>query len=333
MGFPKGAFSALSRISISIVLLIFLFRQADTEALIDTVKSSDRGLLLLAFLAFFITYVLGLLRWDMLLKAAKIRLPLKRVIISFAGGTFFNLLLPSAIGGDFVRSIDLSAHTGKPRQIVATVLLDRLSGYLGLMVMAVLALFIGAGSIQAKIILIPMSIIIALSVLATCFLFNSFLFSQTRKALDLIRSSVLKGRFAWHALAKIVESMNNLYQEAHFFKQHKKILAANLALSLLIQAINSAVLYTIALSLGIKSQIIYFFVFLPIINVITILPVSIGGLGLRDAATIYFFTRAGFLRSSALAMSLTSFLFMLIYAGIGGVIYVLTVHHRRLQSD
>jgi len=52
----------------------------------------------------------------MLLKAAKINLPLKRVIMSFSGGVFFNVFLPSTIGG-FLRSMDLAKHTQKQKKL------------------------------------------------------------------------------------------------------------------------------------------------------------------------------------------------------------------------
>jgi hypothetical protein len=75
---------------------------------------------------------------------------------------------------------------------------------------------------------------------------------------------------------------------------------------------------------------VYYIVFIPIVGAITMLPISIGGLGVRDASTIFFLAKAGVGNDLALAMSLISFFFILIYAAAGGLIYVLTVSHRRL---
>jgi hypothetical protein len=104
-------------------------------------------------------------------------------------------------------------------------------------------------------------------------------------------------------------------------------------MSLLVQIVSPLISFVIALSLGIKINIIYFFIFLPIIGAITLLPISIGGLGLRDATTIFFFAKAGVSKDLAFAMSLISFFFLLVYGAIGGLIYVLTVHHRRIQHN
>jgi hypothetical protein len=316
----KKILSVLLRISISIILLIFLFRLVDKRILLEVIKNADKPLLFLAFFTLFFIYLFCLFRWEMLLKAADIRLPLKRVIISFSGGIFFSLFLPSTIGGDLMRSIDLAAHTKKPKEVVATVFLDRLSGYTGLVILALLALLFGWKFIQDSSVLFSAVIITAVLIAVLLILFNNFLYSKINKFLDT------------SGAGKIRESIKNLHQEIHIFRHHKKMILNNLAMSLFIQTISPISFYFIALSLGIKINIVYFFIFLPIIGAITLLPISIGGLGLRDATTIFFFAKAGVSKDLSFAMSLLSFLFILIYGALGGLIYVLTIRHRRLQS-
>jgi len=78
---------------------------------------------------------------------------------------------------------------------------------------------------------------------------------------------------------------------------------------------------------------IYFFIFLPVIGAITLLPISLGGLGLRDATTIFFFAKIGVGKDLAFAMSLLSFSFLLFYGSIAGLIYFITVNHRKLPQQ
>ncbi len=315
----KKIFSLFLRFGISIILLIFIFSKVDRKAIFETIKHADKVLLLAAFIVFSLIYVLCLFRWKMLLKAVKIHLPLKRVIISYAGGVFFSLFLPSTIGGDLVRSIDLATHTRRPREVIATVLLDRLSGYVGLVTLALLAVIFGWNLVRDKSVLLAVAIITAVLIVILLVLFNRFLYSKVNQLLH----SPTAG--------KIREAIKNLHQELHYFRHHKGIIVKNLILSLLIQAIMPVTFYITALSLGVKINILYFFVFLPVIGAITLLPISIGGLGLRDAMTIFFFAKAGVTKDLAFAMSLLNFFFLLIYAGLGGLIYVLTIHHRRVQ--
>ncbi len=315
----KKILTALLRVSVSIILLIFLFKQVDRKSLFEIIKNANPLLLLLAAFIFFLVYVLCLFRWEMLLRALKIHLPLKRVIISAAGGYFFSLFLPSTIGGDLMRSIDLATHTRRPHEVIATVVLDRVSGYVGLVLVALLAMLVGWRYINDKSVLLSVGIITAILIAVLLVLFNRFIYSKINK---LIHSP---------NAGKIRQLLEDLHDELHYFKHHKKVIVNNLIFSLLVQAMPPLSFYVIALSLGLKINIIYFFIFLPIIGAITLLPISIGGLGLRDASTIYFFTKIGISRDLAFAMSLLNFFFILAFGALGGLIYVLTIHHRRIQ--
>lgn len=309
------------RIGISIILLFFLFKfqHVDTQEVLKSIKNADKGLLLLALVVYFSVYILCLFRWNMLLKGAKIHLSLKRVIISFSGGVFFNALLPSTIGGDLVRSIDLSTHTKRPKEVVATVLLDRLSGYVGLVIVALLSLLFGWKLIHHKSVLLSIAIITGVLIVVLLVLFNSFAYSKINQILHSPRAG------------RIREAIKNLHQEIHIFRHHKKIIVNNLILSVLIQVAFPLAFYITALSLGIKINIIYFFIYLPIIGAITLLPISIGGLGLRENITRIFFVQAGVVGNAAVAMAILNTFFIFVYAAIGGLIYVLTIHHRRIQ--
>src|SRR3989338_9472877 len=170
----KKIFSMILRFGTSIVLLIFIFRNVDKKSLFTIIKNADKPLLLLAFCIFFFGYILCLLRWEMLLKALNIHLPLKRIIISFSAGIFFSLFLPSTIGGDFMRSIDLASHTKRPKEVVATVLLDRLSGYTGLVSLALISIIFGWQFVQDRSILISVGIITGVLVAVLLVLFNKF---------------------------------------------------------------------------------------------------------------------------------------------------------------
>lgn len=307
------------RIAISVALLIFLFKQVNERVMFDTVKSADKTLLVLAFISYFVIYLLCLYRWQMLLKAVSVNLPFKRVIISFSSGIFFNLFLPSSIGGDFMRSVDLAVFTKKPREVIAAVLLDRLSGYVGLVLLTLAAVFFGWSLIRDPSVAISVSILIALLIAMLLILFNRFVYSKINKFLH----SPSAGR--------IREAITNLHREIHYFRDNKKVMLNNVILSIVIQSITPLAFYMIALAIGIKLKLVYFFIFLPIIGAITLLPISIGGLGLRDAMTVFFFAKVGVVKDLAFAMSLLSFMFIVIYGSIGGIIYVLALHYRRIQ--
>ncbi|MCG2713797.1 MAG: flippase-like domain-containing protein [Candidatus Omnitrophica bacterium] len=319
----KKIASILLRVGISIILLVILFKfnKININDLVNDIKGTNKLLLIIGFVIFFLSYILGFLRWRMLLKAASICIPLKKLISSFSGGVFFNVFLPSTIGGDIVRSADLAEHTQKAKTVIATVFLDRLSGYIGLVVIISIAILLKKDLVHDNVVFSSVIVILALLVIVLLVLFNNRIYSVITKFLST------------PGAGKIKETIKDLHQEIHIFRNHKKVIIYNLALSILIQVIQPLSIYFIACSLGLKVNFIYFLIFLPIIGAITLIPISIGGLGLREGLFVVYFAKVGVIKQLALAMSFLSGSFVLIYASIGGLIYVLTVHHRLLQHN
>jgi len=318
----KNILAVLLRISISIILLVILFKlnKIDMHTLINDVKGADKWLLAVGFLTFFFIYVLGFLRWQMLLKATEIVIPLKKLISSFCGGIFFSIFLPSTIGGDLVRTADLAGHTKKTKEVIASVFLDRLSGYTGLVFVILPAILLGRNLVLDKVVFTSVFAIIILLIVVLLVLFNNFIYNKITKFLTA------------PGAGRIKETVKEMHQEIHLFRNHKKMIIYNLVLSFLIQLVGPVAIYFIGLSLGIKINLTYFFIFIPIIGAITLLPIAIGGLGLREGLFVVYFAKAGVIKQLALVMSLLSFSFVVFYGAIGGLIYVLTVHHRRIQS-
>lgn len=319
----KNILNILLRIIISVVLLILLFKlnRIDFKALVNDIKSADRLFLALGFLTLPLTYILGFWRWHMLLAVAGINIPLKKLISSFCGGIFFSIFLPSTIGGDLVRTADLAAHTNKAKQVVATVFLDRLSGYIGLVLVLLPAILLGGWLINDKIVYFSIAIIVILLLIILLLLFNSFIYTRIGRFLSVPGSGRIK------------EMIKDMHREIHIFRNHKKMIIINLILSFVIQLIYPLGVYFTGLSLGVNINLFYFFIFMPVISAITLLPISLGGLGLREGLYVVYFAKAGVIKQLALAMSLLSFSFIVFSGAIGGVIYVLTVHHRRLQHN
>lgn len=311
--------SLLVRISISALLLIFLFKRFSFSSVIEAASGANKLILSFTFLLGFLPYILGLFRWQMLLRSLGLNLQLSRTIKSLCAGLFFNLFFPSTISGDFYRSLDLGWYTKEPNRVIASVILDRLSGYFALVIIALVSLFFGHRLISDPVVFIAISIIFIILVIILSILFNPFLHSRVSKLL----------RF----LGKLTETFRSLYNEIYNFRLQKKIIIKNFILSLIIQATGPVSFYLISLALGERFRFIYFLIFVPIIATITMLPISIAGLGLREAASVYFFTKIGMSAKVALTISLLVFFFVFILGIIGGLIYVLTFSHRRVQCN
>lgn len=313
----KKIFFVVSRVIISLALLVFLFSKVDLKATIGVITKVDSFYFVLSVVTLFIIYVFALYRWKMLLVAQGIDVPLKRVVSSFSGGIFFSLFLPSTIGGDIARSVDLGSYTRRQSVVVATVLLDRLSGFVGLGIVSLVALIFGCRFVdEPAVYFVVFSLMVALVGLLLV-VFNKKIYNKMNG------STYKNGGFK--------DTFKKLHSEIYFFRSRPHVLILNLIYSIIIQGASSLVGYFLLRSLRLNINIIYPLVLTPVISVISTLPISIGGLGLRDASSVFFYTKVGVTKDVAFAQSLLSFSLVVALGLIGGIIYVSTLRYRRIQ--
>lgn len=306
------------RVGISILLLVFLFSKIDGAAIWDLVRASNIGGIIAAVFIVAVTYLLCFIRWGLLLKAAGVGVSARILLKPFCGGLFFNMFLPTSIGGDIVRVLDLGNHTRKGAHVASTVLLDRLLGYVALNITVIAACAAGWRYVRDPVVLWSVGIITAILICILLVFFNSTAYNFLNKLLY----SPTAGR--------VRANLTQAHEQLYLLGRKKCVLSVTLLISLALQLLSSVSAYVICRSLGADIPLIYFFIFVPIIGMISMLPISLGGLGVREAATVYFFAKAGLGRDAAFAMSLIGFAIVVLFAAAGGLYYVLTLHRRRV---
>lgn len=309
----------LLRIGIGVGIIFLLLRKIDIQKIFHIVLNINIGLFIFAFLVYIFTTILCLYRWQLLLTAANINIPLKRTTVSFLTGLFFNLFLPSAIGGDVIRAMHLSGHTRKPKEVTATILVDRLSGSIGMVIIAISAVLIGGAYIRDVSVLISVAILFFILVAALLVVFNNYIYGKINRFL--------------HNGGKFKEMLKELHHEIYIFKHRPQVVINNLAISLVIQFMAPFAFFILSKALNYHIDFVYFLVFVPIISAISMLPISIGGLGLREASLMFFFTRVGLSGEHGFILSLLIFFFNVVIGLIGGVAYVFTFRPRWLQHN
>jgi len=312
----KKIFSLFWRFGISIILLFVLFKKIDFKSTFGVIANLDQPYFFLAIAVFFILDLFAFLRWKMLLDAQGARFPVRRVLGSFSGGLFFSLFLPSTIGGDVARTLDLGAHTKSRSVIAASVFLDRLSGFVGLVLVASVSLVFGYRLISEPSVYLVVFLLAAILAVLLLVIFNNGIYNW------LNRSIHKKG---------LMDNIRKLHSEMYFFRSKPRVLALNILCSVIIQGGSSLFSYCVLRSLGARINVLYPLVFNPVITVITSLPVSIGGLGLRDMSSVFFYAKAGVSQNIALAQSILNFSVIVFFGLIRGIIYVAAFRHRRLQ--
>jgi uncharacterized protein (TIRG00374 family) len=144
----KKHLRTLLKVFISAGLVYFVFRKVDWSVCLSQMSVSFReeyGWLLAALLGMGGVQVLSTWRWKLLLHGHDVSMPFFRTYRLFLVGFFFSQFMPGGLAaGDVVRSYYLSCcSVGKKMECVATVVLDRLVGVFGLVVVVVASLLLG----------------------------------------------------------------------------------------------------------------------------------------------------------------------------------------------
>ncbi len=312
----KKFLSVILRISITAVLLIFLFSVTDIARLLGVVRDAHKGRLASAFALFFFLNLLVLLRWQCLLRVRGLRVGTVRLLYAYLSGLFFNLVLPSTIGGDAVRTLDIAGYTGeKSSTILGTVVMDRMFGFFGLFTVLIFSLLFGFRRFQDP------SILAAAAALLVLVIFMSGIMFSRR---------VFRFCFGWMPFARVRDYLRRVHAVTREYRDKKGALAVAWSLSIAIHVGLAFVFLLTAAALGERVAVLYALMFVPMVTAFSSLPFSIGGLGLRDAATVFVFTKVGMSTEPAFAISLLSFGFMFLLGLLGGVSYVATLYRRRV---
>lgn len=284
-------------------LLALILSRIGLSALWQEVRAAHWGYLTAAFLVYLTTQAVRGYRWQLLLRGHGVSVPVLRLTYLYFVGSFFNVLLPTGFGGDAVRVLELAPYTPRVAEAIGTVLVDRLTGVIALLGIALLVLPFSYG-------LVPLSTAALIAVLAVGSVLGAWLlfFRQSWMETLLRMLPALVRR----PLEKLYTAVAGCGERA--------VLGA-LAVSVFFNLQNIATIYLIALALDVHLAVGYFFLFVPLISLSLTLPISLAGLGVREGVYVVLFGQAGVAEPRAVAMSLLYYGVNVVIGIIGGVWY------------
>lgn len=304
----KKILSLSLRIIVSIALLVLLFSFVDTAALIENFRTARLPFLLLAAV-FFAGHALSWgWRWNLLLRDAGVDVSIlattKTVLLGFAVQLFF----PSVVGSDIGRVYDMARSREQKVAILSTVFMDRLIGLITIIGTATIAIAIVGSQFLDGSIIIPIVGAAGVMIVGWLIFFNK----RFIKVLDWFLNFPLINRFA--------DTIRELYDTIYGFQSKRKLFLGALLVSILSTVFELMAIISLSYALDAVVPLVYYFLFVPIIWVILVLPISIGGLGLREGVFVFFFTQVGMSNDDAATLSLLYYFLGVVAGIIGGVV-------------
>jgi len=291
----------LLKIAVGLGLLYFLYsRLEDPAALWQQTLAADRWMLLLALLSHAVAVALSASKWWLLLRAHEIRVPLSRLLTFQWMAIFFDNFLPAQVGGDVLRGYSLARDTHRTADAAASVLIDRFTGLTAFMLAAAFSstAILITGGLQApasseelaflrfidlRLIAIGSSGVAVALLTALALLLSR----RTKVLVERVLARLPLGSRVLPIWQKLAEAIN-AYRHAY-----PAMLVAGLV-SLLIVVVTSVTIWLLANALAPDSiNFVQVLVINPIIAFLAVIPLSPGGLGVRQVAFAALFVTVG----------------------------------------
>ncbi|MBV8881302.1 MAG: flippase-like domain-containing protein [Planctomycetaceae bacterium] len=258
-------------------------------------------------------------RWWMLLRGHGFEVPLRRIFFVTYAGAFFNNFLPGSVGGDLTKAILASTGEQRKATIAGTVILDRIIGLSVMIVLAAISLTPQAGFYWS-----PFGdrrlVILIYGLLGALVLGYAVYFSPPFRTLVGLLP-----------FKNTVAQLDEVFRSA---REKKALVAKAAALSLLAQTAGILAIYGLACAMGIPGlSVVKFFIFEPIIFIVTALPISLGGWGVQEYVYQRLFGDFGGMDPNhAIALSVLYKLTLILMSVPGGILFAMGAARRRSEA-
>jgi uncharacterized protein (TIRG00374 family) len=304
------------RTAVSVLVVLFLLSRVDVGSLKDSLTRARLSLVVLAFAILLVGLVVNAFRWQVFLKPLGLALSVSELIRLTFVGTFFNAFLPTGFGGDAYKSFMMGGEVASMSEPLATVFLDRLAGLVGLSLLALAGSVARFGSGDRG------PVTVAASLLSFAILMLSGL------ALRLAPGS--KRRGASSRLGARVRTFARAFATAGRERQAvRRGALVGIASALLLVAVNAL----LAAALEITVPLSAFAGIVLIATLMTIVPLSINGLGFREGAYVWCLAAYGIGHEQALAFAVLVLAVTLASCAVGGIVYAVAGAERRARAN
>ncbi len=296
------------RFFVSIGIFAYLFFLIDWREFVKIVVDADLRLIWMAPAFLTLGLFIASIRWIVLLRSFSVSIHLFSAFKYYIISSFYSIVLPGVIGGDVARVGLCAAETGKSAgRIGFSALMERAIGIIMVLIIGNVALILFlpelnidiTGGVIHKVQFITAGFILFALI---CRVYASAVY----KFLQRFKMTSLREKFA-----KLILNFSQISLSR---------LALIAILSGTFQLVDIFVTYLLAQSIGIKLPLYVFLCLMPVVYILTVLPISLGGLGVREGVMVYLFSRTGIAVTDAITLSLMVYFNRIFVGVIGGAV-------------
>ncbi len=285
------------KLLISASLITYFVWQVDLTRVLHALRHTHVGYLVIGLVLYPLGQVISAVKWQYLARALGIHKDLRPMVRLYFIGMFFNMFLPTSIGGDITRGLYLSPGNTSRRVAFLSVIAERGTGVLAMIILASVVMLSPVGTPLPFLLRFGFPVASVAVILALWFL--PLLLKDTRARLRSL-----------------------IYEDLIVLWQKPRVGIVALIYSVLFHCILVVIHICIARAFSLNIRAAYHFITETLASLASLLP-SFSGIGVRDGAYLYLLGRAGIEREYALLFSFLWFLTMAVSSCIGCIMYLI----------
>lgn len=274
----RKAATLILRIGVSVLSLGLVFYVSRGHFLegVKYLKNVELFPFFIAVLVNFLSIVPVAVRLGMILKIQGVQISFLKNYYLWLISLFFNLFLPSAVGGDIAKGYYIYKESGKKMVAVTSIALDRFFGLVTAGSIGLVAFWLARDHIGDPRIGKIFTVFAVLMVIGVLFVMSRRFSNPARAFFVAVSPKAFK------------DQLEKIFDALLLYQNHKRHFITLYALSIAAQTCFVVLVYFLGLSIRIDLPIMLYFLFMPIVMVMSLVP-SIGGLGVREATMVYLF--------------------------------------------
>ena len=286
---------------ISLGLFACLLGATDLRVFTRQILAARSEFVLLAFVGYLASQALSAYKWRLLAVPLGFDQPLRAFTLYYLAGMYLNLFAPSTVVGDLGRGVLLAGNGGGIGPALQSVLADRVSGL-------VMLLWVSATGFM----------LFGPTVLPAALCYGTIAAAFLSVAGWWVLPRVIGRLFSpWHKLRWLVEQSLLPYQT------DVGLLGRACGLAFVCHLCQLGLQVLLAHALGLAVPVWYLLLFIPLVHILSALPLSLGGVGVREGGYVVFLALIGIGRDEALAFGLLWSALVLGSGLVGGLVLLL----------
>lgn len=284
---------SIVRIAVTVTMLAALLTRVKADQVVPHWDMDSVGWVALAIGVTLVGVVFAALRWQRVLVALDLRSRVSRLVPTYLAGLFISNFLPTTIAGDALRVSRVASDTGEAPRSFASVVLERLTGWAVLPLLSLAAL-----AINPSLLSLPGGTTAVRAAMVLCLITLAALLAIVFVAGHPKLGGRLNNEAGWKRFTGAI------HVGVDRFRHRPRVAIQALVAGLAYQLAVILAAFAAGRALGLPVGWTAFMAFMPVVAIIQVLPVTIGGLGLREGALAVLLAPLGVSQSHAVALGL-----------------------------